>query len=190
MLHNMPCGVCVCVPNNLVSWYYVTSIDCKPWKTRTLGFNSGLALNWQAVHNTSLTRFLSRQGSWDYDDTWQLDVDCLRAQAGKQIKTSRGNIGCVNHQVWPSNCRMCRIWWTCPTRINYFNANQQWRSLFGVIIFILKICKFRMYVTIGAVVWIRKTNIKIKKMQVTETCFIIMYDYLGKWQLKNTTFYK
>lgn len=120
MLHNMPCGVyvCVCVPNNLVSWYYVTSVDCKPWKTRTLGFNTGLALNWQAAHNTSLTCFLSPQGSWDYDDTWLPAVACVRTHTEKQIQTQ-----------W------CRVWFALKPpslrdlSMNLLNGNQQCRSL-------------------------------------------------------------
>lgn len=53
-LHNLSC---VWVQNKLVSWCYMTSVDCKPGKTGTLGFNTGLSLNWQAAHNTSLTWF-------------------------------------------------------------------------------------------------------------------------------------
>lgn len=57
-----------------LSWYlpnlsYITShvcgfktsmsadVDCKPGKTTALGFNTGLALKWQAAHNSSVTWF-------------------------------------------------------------------------------------------------------------------------------------
>lgn len=32
-------------------------VDCKPGKTTALGFNTGLALKWQATHNSSVTWF-------------------------------------------------------------------------------------------------------------------------------------
>lgn len=32
-------------------------VDCKPGKTTTLGFNTGLALKWQTAHNSSVTWF-------------------------------------------------------------------------------------------------------------------------------------
>lgn len=47
----------VWVQNSPVSWCYVTGVDCKPEKTRTLGFNTCLALAWQIAHDSSLTWF-------------------------------------------------------------------------------------------------------------------------------------